>query len=100
MSLCDRSLSLTDSVYNQNQFLLGKSCEKVGIPFSNLSDFVQNHEQNGNSMYWNYDGHLNERGTRLIAHEIYGKYSSLKKKLSATNFEVIRFSLGPEKHHL
>lgn len=71
---CDSSISLTDSVYNENQRLLGAACKKVGIPFINLSTVMATQERLGNHLYWNYDGHLNEEGTRLVAQTVYAFY--------------------------
>ncbi|MBI1286277.1 MAG: hypothetical protein GC178_01750 [Flavobacteriales bacterium] len=68
---CDSRLSLTDSIYNQNQVQLEKVCADYNLPFVNLSNVIRAEENRGNHLYWNYDGHLNEKGTELVAEEIY-----------------------------
>lgn len=68
---CDTNMTLTDSLYNQNQINLAKACATSGVPFLDLSDFAREKENNGVRLYWNYDGHFNELGTKLAAKEIY-----------------------------
>lgn len=68
---CTSVKTLTGSEYNQNQKLLMEACYRVGIPFLDLSHYLGVQESMGNRLYWNYDGHLNEKGTRLVAEKIY-----------------------------
>lgn len=67
---CDRTMSLTDSGYNKNQKSLASNCRQLGIPFLDLSETIADHEKQGNHLYWNYDGHFNDSGTRVAAEAI------------------------------
>ena len=74
---CEPEMTLTDPVYNQNQINLKNACELSDIPMLDLSDFIRKQERLGNQLYWNYDGHLNEKGTMLIGEEIYRFYHKM-----------------------
>lgn len=68
---CDQNMTLQDSIYNQNQINLKLACEESKIPFLDLSAFIRMQEANNNHLYWNYDGHLTDKGTKLVANQIF-----------------------------
>lgn len=71
---CKTLESLTQAQYNQNQKRLNSICDSLNVSFLDLSNALRIEEEKGNSMFWNFDGHLNENGTKAVASSITSFY--------------------------
>lgn len=75
---CGQQFSLMESQYNQNQIRLAQVCDSLNVTFMDVSSLMKVHEAQGENLYFAYDNHLNEAGTKLIGQEIRKFYNELQ----------------------
>lgn len=72
---CPDSLDMTEIPYKQHQSYLKAICSDYQIDFIDYTPLVEQEELNQNYLYWNYDGHMNSKGYRLIGESLFEELS-------------------------
>jgi lysophospholipase L1-like esterase len=67
--------SLTTPQYRKPQEYLKQLCKSLDIRFVDTTPVIEKHEQRGEHLYHGYDDHMNSKGYRIVAEEIYRAYS-------------------------
>jgi len=67
---CSPDWDLTQSDYQLHQQVLTEECQRLGVEFLDMSNFVKAREMSGDHLYWNYDEHMRGEGYLQIGTEI------------------------------
>lgn len=70
--------SLQGPRYQHHALTLGQECEKLNIPFLDLTPLLRKHESGGERLYWDYDEHMRENGYLLAGKYIQNWFTSLQ----------------------
>ena len=63
--------SIKGERFQQHAATLARTCDRLGIPFLDLTPSMRSAEEQGTPLYWNYDEHLRPEGTALAAKAIF-----------------------------
>jgi len=71
---CPPQMSLTGPQYRRHAEVVARACERLGIPFLDLTSRLEAEETAGHRLYWDYDGHMRGRGYRLVGNVIFDQW--------------------------
>ena len=66
-------MSLTGPCYRQHAALLARTCERLEIPFMDLTQALAQEEAHGNRLYWDYDGHMRGHADQMVGHLVFDR---------------------------
>ena len=69
--LCSQTLDLTTGAYQAHQQEIKRQCDELKMTFIDLTKDVQNEEQSGKHLYWNYDEHMKAAGYQFLGNQIW-----------------------------
>lgn len=63
--------SLIDEKYQGHAKSIAAECERLGVPFLDMTNFLRKREADGERMYWNYDEHMKAASYLATGEEIH-----------------------------
>ncbi len=63
--------SLMDDKYQVHASVLAAECERLDVPFLDMTDYLRKREAGGERMYWNYDEHMKAAAYLATGEEIF-----------------------------
>jgi hypothetical protein len=75
---CPDTLDLTGERYQIHRRQLEKDCAALGIPFLDLTSWVEENEAQGRHLYWEYDDHMRGESYLEAGERIYQWSASLR----------------------
>ncbi|MEZ4686778.1 MAG: SGNH/GDSL hydrolase family protein [Bacteroidia bacterium] len=71
LTRCSDSMSLSTETYRLPQRELARQCQQFQIPFLDLTASLEQHEKQGQHLYWDYDEHMRGKGYRFLGKTIW-----------------------------
>jgi lysophospholipase L1-like esterase len=71
---CPAEMDLTRPRYRRQATRLALACEKLNIPFIDLTPAMENEEARGRHLYWEYDGHMKGEGYRMVGELVFDRW--------------------------
>ncbi len=68
-------IAMTEPRYQTQRSSLARQCQRVGVPFLDLTPVVAAEEAAGKHLYWDYDDHMRGEGYLLLGQTIFEEWT-------------------------